>query len=153
MTMIETVETTISSERACIQNLPCNRGYLIGNNKVYGYKDPIENGDNVILEDVNTGDKVKYFRRGKSISGKNGVCKYIGIKSPCSEEIKSGFCELHKEESEIGNSHRNNFYHFCFIVPTFCGDKPVCRYSILDKGNLCWERNDREHMENFHHDD
>jgi hypothetical protein len=67
------------------------------------------------------------------------------------ELMNNGVCP-----SRFEPEHHECFYHFTKMVNGKVEQndgKPVCRYSLTDKKNLCWEGTNSEHHKVFHHDD
>ena len=48
--------------------------------------------------------------------------------------------------------HQRIYFHYACIHPVKHKNKPVCRYSLIDRNNLCWLNKDTEHITRWAHD-
>lgn len=131
--------------------LPANKGYIIGEKKIYGNLPA--NSQQVELLDVATGKVHVWNRRAHTVLVPDDKLLKLCYETsnqmvPCDEEAKTGKCS-HRFEPE----HRKFHYHFCRRHPRFVKGKPVCRYSLNDrKGLVCWLGQNAEHIKCYHHE-
>lgn len=136
-----------------MQDIPCNKGIIVDERKIYGLKDitPKES-DRVELSDLNAGVIHSWHRKGHTLfqEEKGGLRHYVTSEAmvPCPFELQNGHCP-HRFEAE----HRKFNFHFTYASPLFVDSRPVCRYSLTNPNSLCWERCNGPHRNIFHHMD
>jgi hypothetical protein len=138
----------------CLDNMPCNHAVILPNStkKLYGNRDPLDNGQSVKIFYLGNEEKIlKMNRSARLETTRTGHYINSNRMVPCREELKTGFCE-----KRFDPNHKKFFHHYGYHEPTFNFNnntcKPICRYSTVDPGNICWERYNSEHIKAFHHE-
>lgn len=146
-----------------LNNVNKNRGYLIGNKKIYGKKSLIENSQNVKLignnRKLHTWGANFYVEKQMGCEEKDEEGWYVVKTRKTIKKVQMNSCPF--ELNNNGNcEHKNDFthssfyYHYSILKDgnVYClNGKPVCRYSNKSKDNYCWQLDDKEHTDVFCH--
>jgi len=131
-----------------LENMPSNQGYIFAGQEMFGFLPRC--GDTVKLMDLDTNKVHVWDQNGHVVYSQDIDGFWIDSSTEmvsCAHEAKHGECP-DRDDPE----HDESTHHYCHSTPRFHYGKPVCRFSLTDDENLCWERCNPQHNETYHHE-